>query len=407
MKHIHPIYFLYFLSLGIFLLPSINVGGYYTYQAAKLLIVILFIYLTLKKKVSFADIEKKEIYLFSFYIIAQLFSIMSAININAYADKAKNILFLLLFYMCSIIILKDKKTTKKYTLLVILLSLTSSLIVLFLSYYRLHFIDLLGNILHPSLIERMLAHLDNSKIFWESYEEISIPLIFFFASSTLQAFSSVILIVIAVIATNFRTRVLMLIISFISSMLFIKTKFNKKLLLSIIALTLLGTTLISFYRSGIDIYIAQNSIPVIDRFLLSDKNDINSLMFRQNQIYNSLELFSKNILTGVGLGNYPDHSSNQIRNLLIGTSGASRTSYVTAIDPHNIFFSTLAESGLLGIISLLAFLFFLIKKDMPHIKDAHLRPYIFAFWTLFIYSLFNPSDGLTYNVLFLSLRAIL
>lgn len=407
MKPARLIYVLYLVCLCIFLLPAFGVGSYYSYQLGKVLILGLYIYLLLKKRVSFSVIDKNEVYLFTLYVVCQLFSVFGAINVAAFIDRAKDIIFLLFFFICSKIVLKNKQITQSYSFIVIIISIIGSLIVICLSFYQVYFINILKNILHPTLIVRMLSHLDNSKLFWESYEEVSIPLIFFYATSIPQIIAPLALIIIAVFASNFRTRVLMLIVGLIFSIFYVKTLINKKVLFLGLFLVMSIITLLFFYKSGVDTYHIQNNISVVDRFLLSEKDDLNSIIFRQKQAYNSLMFFSKNIYTGIGLGNYQDYSSSQIKHLLIGTTSTDRTSYLAAVDPHNVFFLTLAESGLLGFVSLILFLSFLIKKDVLLFKQIRMRPYIVAFWSLFIYSLFNPSDGLTYNVLFLSLRALL
>lgn len=407
MKTARLVHVWYLACLCIFLLPAFGGGSYYSYQLGKALTLGLYVYLLLKKRISLSVDDKKELYLFTLYVICQLFSVFGAINITAFIDRAKDIIFLLFFFICSKTILKNKQVTRDYSFIVIVTSIIGSLIVMCLSFYQIYFVNILKNILHPALIARMLSHLDNSKLFWESYEEISIPLIFFYATSIPQIVAPVALIIIAVFASNFRTRVLMLIVGLFFSIFFVKTLINKKVLFLGLFVIMSIVTLLFFYKSGVDMYHIQNNISVVDRFLLSEKDDLNSIIFRQKQAYNSLMFFSKNIYTGIGLGNYQDYSSSQVKHLLIGTTSTDRASYLAAVDPHNVFFLTLAESGLLGFISFILFLSFLIKKDLLLFSKTRMRPYIIAFWTLFVYSLFNPSDGLTYNVLFLSLRALL
>lgn len=73
-------------------------------------------------------------------------------------------------------------------------------------------------------------------------------------------------------------------------------------------------------------------------------------------------------------------------------------------DPHNIFTSIFAESGIFGLISFCVLMFYILTKSLVIFKkgrpDSIKKPFILSFWILFIYSLFNPSVTFKYQALF-------
>ena len=82
---------------------------------------------------------------------------------------------------------------------------------------------------------------------------------------------------------------------------------------------------------------------------------------------------------------------------------------VVLIDPHDIFFSTFAQSGFIGITGLMYMLFIFISTDIACVrkKDYLVTLVALTFWSLFIYSLLNPALSLQYFTLFWVLRAII
>jgi len=149
-----------------------------------------------------------------------------------------------------------------------------------------------------------------------------------------------------------------------------------------------------------------------DRLSFQSKSeDVETISFREKNLQYSLDLGIKNFLTGVGLGNYynnlPIHKLNNPEQISIQAPLA-----LASQNPHNIFAQILAETG---IISLFFYIFMLLYfaiydfKILLSKKDnlIYNKGFAISFWTLTIYSFFNPSIGLTYNLLFWGLRVFI
>ncbi len=148
---------------------------------------------------------------------------------------------------------------------------------------------------------------------------------------------------------------------------------------------------------------------MVDRVLLkSNYDDVQSLNSRWQGITQSFELGMQYPVTGVGLGNYFDFLPTYTRNSVFSLSNYYGGVWISSLNPHNIFAQIVAETGLLGLGYYLFMLGMFLKTDwriyrLDKRNDFALAS-IIAFWTLFSYSLFNPTTTLTYNTLFWILR---
>ncbi len=80
---------------------------------------------------------------------------------------------------------------------------------------------------------------------------------------------------------------------------------------------------------------------------------------RVRLIKTSLEVFSKNPITGVGLGNF-----NQVVRRMCENGELNKDQCLASLphrDPHNFILGFLAETGIIGLFSLFVFLIFLVK----------------------------------------------
>lgn len=395
----------YFFCLFIFLFSTITVFSIQSFQIGKSITLLLFIVLVLeKRKLPLSENRKNEVVLFLLFFASQLISIINAVNIEAFLYRAKDVLFFTIFYLLSLNFLNGKREKNHYSKLLLISSVINSIFVIYL-FINSQNIEIIERFLHPQYIERIISHLQNSKIFWESYQEITLPIILHLALPTFLTSLYFVIIILSSLMTNFRTKTLMVFISLISALFFLNKDLKKR------GLALFGCIslfVIFGYIMSSSLF-SQNYQTVFDRFSLSEKADYTSLLFRKKQWINAFDLFSSYPLTGVGMGNYQEYFSNQRSAIVTGRYGIERTNIIAALDPHNSFMITLAETGLLGFICKLLLIGFFIKKDFDLLRKRgdNGKQYIIAFWTLFCYSMFNPTDNITYNILFLSLRAII
>lgn len=203
--------------------------------------------------------------------------------------------------------------------------------------------------------------------------------------------------------SNFRSRILMLIFSFIMSFVFLtKKKLGQKFIIFFILIS------IGYFSYTILNYNFKFSF--IDRFALTDKKeDVNTIGYRWNNIVVSEEMAQSQPLLGVGLGNYYDNLPSGKKNFLSLSNWQNKEAQIASTNPHNIFAQILSELGFVSLLFYLIMISYFAISDIKTLfkQDNFPKAIIISFWSLFMYSLFNPTTTLTYNSLFWLLRALI
>jgi len=77
--------------------------------------------------------------------------------------------------------------------------------------------------------------------------------------------------------------------------------------------------------------------------------------------------------------------------------------------PHNIFFASLVETGLLGLLSIILLLVYLGVSDIQLFfkADKEVKYIIISYWVLFISSMTGPRTAITYLGLLWLLRGLI
>jgi O-antigen ligase len=180
-----------------------------------------------------------------------------------------------------------------------------------------------------------------------------------------------------------------------------KKSVNKFLLAFVIVITMLTAGLIATNTVGFS---------YMDRLLLRDKTeDVFTVNDRFKKWQEAFKIGSEHFLFGVGLGNYTIYLPAREKRVLFGTVQEKITKE-GLLNPHNLLFFTFAETGIIGLGTLLIILFFFIKIDLAIFKKKSKEfshTLIISFWCLFLYSLFNPTTQIAYNALFWYLRAMI
>jgi O-antigen ligase len=149
----------------------------------------------------------------------------------------------------------------------------------------------------------------------------------------------------------------------------------------------------------------------IDRFLLEDyQEDAYTVTSRIDRWFQSVDIGVSHILSGVGLGNYSLYISNKEKQGIFLNVSSKKEFISASQDPHNIFFSTFAETGAVGLISFLVMLLYFFKKDIRILlleNHKFTKSLIIAFWTLFLYGIFNPTSMIKYQVDFFLMRFLI
>jgi O-antigen ligase len=113
-------------------------------------------------------------------------------------------------------------------------------------------------------------------------------------------------------------------------------------------------------------------------------------------------------LIGVGLGNYYDNLPSEDQKSYSANPLETALFNAASTDPHNIFFRTFAETGGVGLSAFILLLLYFLKNDLYLLKEREdlSKALIISFWTLFIFSVLNPSLNIGYLSLFWLLRVM-
>lgn len=392
---------LYFLGLFLVLLPSFNIfsSSFTTYRLSIVCFLILLVsFLILKRKITFNTYF--AIFLLLLFI-SQSLSILTTQNVEAFLNSYKNVLFSVIFVTVSIFTVNKKNTI---TILKLLFYATwISILLRFLIFFDPVFFKKIGEIIiHPSSMDIITMNIARGRLYIDGYEEAILPISLYFISKREKLKTNLILIVgIAVISflSGFRTKIVTLFLGLLLPFIFIR-KFRKTIFLATIILFLIFIFL--YYVTSITQYSS-----IIDR-IDSKAYDISSGRIETWQ--EGLKIGFSSPLFGVGLGNYYDHLPLSMQKISTLSSSKTLQFSLAAPDPHNVFISLFAETGLIGLSMYIILLGYFIKKDVSLFQenqDKKVHIIIISFWVLFSFSLLNPSTSVTYLALFWVFRIMI
>jgi len=339
------------------------------------------------------------------FVVTQSLSAITAMNWVSFIELANRFMFGIIIYVVGCYFLKSKKA-----IWIMLLSLFASIVIITIYQFIIFFYPSQFNrYLLPILYEPYLEVIDNyyalNKLFVDIFNPAFGALIlflFYFYRNFVKRIGLIVLfgsLIFFSIVSNFRTHALMLITSVIFE-LFILFRGRGKIP---VVMVLMGIAMISIATFNL---ISQTTI---DRLFLPTISDYATLSSRTEMWALSTEMGLSSPLFGVGIGNFYDNFPNKkiFKNSLIDWKNAEER--VVIIDPHNIFFSTFAQTGFLGLFALIFMLFTFIKNDIQFFKENDLMftTISICFWSLFLYSLLNPAISLQYLTLYWVLRSSL
>lgn len=401
---------LYSTSILLVILPSLSLSPFFSnsHTLVGLIWGILFIYVLIKiikgqKKNIFK--EKSFALLFLIFFISQSASIITTVNLGTFMSAYIKNIFVAIFFIISIYFIRDNKGIKKIVKILFASSVVSILfqVIMFLNYSL--FLYFGGLFLNKNYLELISLNIQRGRIYLESYDEVLIPIILYYWMAKKNRkflFFFVVLIPIISFLSLFRTKIIMFLFSIIGSVLiFLKRIRNYYAILLVIGVVLLFSYAI---LSNIQNY------TVLDRFTLQYKSDQNTISGRIERWGFALDMGISSPLFGVGLGNYYDYLPPGKQKSITPYQMVNQAFDFASKDPHNVFFSTFAETGVFGIGAFILLLLYFVKSDLALLKkreDGLSKAFIISFWTLFIFSLANPSQSITYQSLFWLLRVIL
>lgn len=396
----------YILSIILIILPPfylfpIRSLFFTSYTAGSLLLVFLFIYINLDGNHSLKP--DMTVFLISLYLLAVSLSVINAINISSFLSLLKNIYLGVMVFFISRHLL-NKKGLFSLIIKAIYISTILNCFYQAVIFFRIEpLFSFLNTGLYDRFFDYVLLQADNGKYFGEIYNFSFIPILFygmFHSNKKLIQVVSFLLISLLVyfsFVSGYRTIVLVVFFGVLSSTLVhYGRKFIRPFLLTLVI------SFILYSLSQIT-----NPFSVIERFSLSEQGDVSTLITRLGLWKKSFDVGLSAPIGGVGLGNFYDYSPTKKARGLLLSSSASKWSELASTQSHNIFFSIFAETGLLGFVAFSILIVYFIMNDAHSLRGNNtLSKYVICcFWSLFIYSLFNPVVVLQYVGLFWLMRA--
>lgn len=339
-------------------------------------------------------------------------SILNSINIFTFLQVFKNFIISYLIFVLILFYFTKRNDLGKFIEVLVFSSIINLSIQVFIYFDSGFFLEFLKNYMHPQGAAFLEYQLARSRFFGDSFEEAIIPLLIFLILKSNKIKKNFLLIYLFLLiifittSSNWRTKQLIFFFCFFLVMLYIlivKPKLNRFK----VFIVFFVSAIIFFLSYILSLQIiGQNSI-----VRLIDPNDLDKAAIRSrlNMWLLALEIGKSYPLSGVGLGNYYEYLSTIEKYQINKFSLVNTKGYVLIDNPHNIFFSLFAETGFFGLFTYVILLVYFLFYDIKLLTKKNFLSsiLIFSFWSLFLFSLFNPANGLTYLNLFWVLRAMI
>src|SRR3989339_2207899 len=340
-----------------------------------------------------------------FFFVTQSFSIVKAINTEAFLLQYKNFVFGFVIFITALLIINSKR---KLLLVLNTLLLTIFFNVVFqtIIYFQPEFlIKIVQRFLYESYWDVLNLNLKRERFFVDIYDAALLPLIIALSLKTQRRSARLIYVLLMIsvaffaFVSNFRTQLIMTIFSLLSSLILLLNK-NR----------VIFTVLFLFvFYIGIIISIKIVGYNTLSRVLLQEAEDIQTITGRFEHWRRSLDMVNSSPYVGVGLGNYYDNLNSKTTFTTSIFNWKNTLGRITATHPHSVFFGTVSETGYLGLFSYILLLLYFLITDYKNIlkKNKSAIPSIISFWSLSIYAAFNPPVTLPYFFIFWLLRVFI
>lgn len=391
------------------LLPGKDISLINSQSVARyiLIFILLFLMYKLYRKKLKIDIEIRIAILTLFYFITQSLSVINAISISAFLEIYKHIAFGVLFFFLTLVLL-DSKEKIKMAIKILFLTIIANLIYQSIIYFNQGFLPQFQGIFYGKYWEVFSLNMNRGRLFVDIYDSALIPVIFAFflglENNMKNNFYKSLLIILTMFfaaISGFRTHLLMVFSSILGTIYVYSRNINTFLI------KFLGFLFIAFILlSSLQNFIGSTSI---ERVVDPSEGETQTIALRFDWWKQSIEMGLSSPLLGIGLNNFYDYVSPKTTINMIYFGSRNRLPQITATHPHSIFFQTFAETGILGFISLLSLLIFFIIIDFKAFRGNNILTnlLIVSFWSLFLFSVFNPPVTLQYIILFWFLRALI
>ncbi|MDO8269565.1 MAG: O-antigen ligase family protein [Candidatus Levybacteria bacterium] len=351
-------------------------------------------------------IGRKLVFLLLFFLVSQTLSVINAVNINSFLLVYKNIIESLLIFCAGVAILNSDRRKVIFVRIVVATIVINLIYQLLLFVVPTFFMQQFQLIMYEKYWEVLALNADRGRFFVDNYDPALIPFVLYLLYKVEGKFYKLTFVFVALmellvaILSGFRTHFLVYIIAFFGGVVSISSQ--KKLFFGAI-LSLVIFSGVIFKTQNIDY---RNSL---DRLIMPASEDYSSINSRIEFWRQSLEMGLSSPWFGVGLGNYFDNFQNKELLKLSYFDWKNEFELVTINHPHNIFFSTFAETGLVGLVAFSLLHLYFAASDYSYFKKrgALFRTGVISFWGLFMFSLLIPANTIQFLSIYWAIRAIL
>jgi len=377
----------------------IGISFIQTHIVAKLAILFLTLFsMSIKSKV-----KKKPainiLVIFLIFSLGQSLSIINAVDITSYLTRYEDLIFTGLILNLAVIYKINNKKIISILLLSFIINASLQLFIYFYPYIFIRYGDLF---ILGSYYRLIVFNISRSRVYLDSFHEIFIPILMYQYTVTHEKNKQLIyaisigLIIFLTLVANTRTGLVMLIVSIAFS---INTliKSNKRVI-HILCISIIVCILTLRYQNLIF------NTSILERVINTRDKEYGSISSRITDWFDAISIGKTYPLTGAGLNNYYIYRQSN-KNIDLDVAIKEEQNLVKS-NSHNIMATIFAESGAIGLSTWLLSIAYFLLTDWQIIigqnKKKHM--YIISFWVLFIFSLFNPSQIIKYQVFYWLLR---
>jgi len=324
------------------------------------------------------------------WFLSQTISVIEAKYVSPFLSAYKDIVFSIIIFFVSYY-----TVNKKNIGIFIMTLFFSSVIHLFMQLFAYFTPNKFNLLFHQFFYDKYWQFFDYQysrlRFFGDALDEtlISIVLLLIISSKRrliqIAAYIFLGIVTFITFASNWRSKTIIYIFAFLSGMTLYMKHFRK--LIVIFLITIFFIVMSNFLSREI---IGYN---IVDRLLYPENEETATITARLNYWEEAIEIGSSSPLFGVGLGHYYDYLSSKTQQLAQSSYLNRYRAFVTIDDPHNIFFSTFATTGFTGVVSLSALFLVFLYSDIRTIftkKDKMINALISVYWSIVLFSLFNP-----------------
>lgn len=404
-----PSYYLFFLSIFFIHLPSVYVLPikstlFTSHFITRLVFVAVAVIYAQQFPKAFP--KKPILFVILLWFASQSISIITASNISSFLSQYKDVVFAPIIFISTYVI-TEKRNIIPIIITLLISTLANVIFQVILYFNPFTVLQYIQNIIYQKYLDYFEYQFNRSRFFGDTFDEVLIPFVLFLGFKSKKGILQLLFLCLAgliffiTFVSNWRTKTVILAFATFCSLFILRQYLKKYLLLflGIVAICIVLANYLSLHTVGKN---------VLDRIYFDGEFEYSTVINRFQYWQEAIEIGNSSPIIGVGLGNYYDNLSFRTQNEAKSSASATGKSFIARDDPHNIIVSTYATTGTFGLISLILLLSYFLLTDILFLRTSiYLQLFIVSFWSLFLFSLFNPSYHYAYISLYWFLRGVI